>query len=205
MERQIGSLRALAVLGVTLLLAAGCSVANPFASSNASAQQRAEELALKWAQCMRQHGVNVPDPDSNGRVRIEVTPGSSAGSGGAGSGSAAGAGGDGARSGGPDGTGGGPPPEVQAAMDACKQYQPKGGQASRQPNQQELDAMTKFAQCMRNHGIPMQDPKVSGGGVQIVGSPGAFEPDSDQFKQAQQACDHYLPNGGQGRTRTSNG
>lgn len=35
-----------------------------------------QQQALQWAQCMRQHGVNVPDPgtsDDNGPVNIDTT------------------------------------------------------------------------------------------------------------------------------------
>src|SRR5205085_4320595 len=102
----------------------------------------------------RQHGVNVSDPDSNGSVRVNVTakpgsqpsnsPGTGAGGaiaseGGAGSAVPADA-----------------PPEMQAAMNACKQYQPQGSRRNGPPDQKTPDAMTKFAQRMRDHGIPMQ-------------------------------------------------
>ena len=188
MKSQTNVLRASLLVAVTLLLATGCAVANPFAPSNASARQSTEQLALKWAQCMRQHGVDVTDPDSKGGVTIQA------------SGTASGPGAKGS----PDQ---GPPSEVQAAMNACKQYQPNGGQASRPPNQQQLDAAIKFAQCMRDHGIPMQDPQVQNGGVAIVGNPDTgVDPSSDQFKQAHQACQHYLPDGGRGAsTTTKNG
>ena len=199
-KTPIGSLRALVVLSVTLLLAAGCGVANPFASSSTSSKQNAQDLALKWAQCMRQHGVNVPDPNSNGQISMQATPGGAS----PGAGSGSGGGSAAPQSGGANGTG--VPPEMQAAMDACKQYRPNGGQASGPPSQQQVDSLTKFAQCMRDHGIPMQDPKIQGGSVGIYTSPGAVEPNSDQVKQAQQECQHYmnLPNGGQGGARTTN-
>jgi hypothetical protein len=183
--------RAVAVLAATLFLAAGCGVANPFAPSNASAKQNAQELALKFAQCMRQHGVNLPDPGANGAFINSSGTGGTNGS--------------------PQSTGGpkGIDPQssqFQAAQNACKQYQPNGAQGADRPSQQQLDAMAKFAQCMRQHGIPMQDPKASGGGISIEASPGSVDPGSDQFKQAQQACQHLMPGGGQGlATRTSNG
>jgi hypothetical protein len=59
-----------------------------------SPQQQQQMLAL--ARCMRQHGINMPDPDANGG--IDMT----------------GAGVD------PDG------PKFKAAQQACQQYQPKG-------------------------------------------------------------------------------
>jgi hypothetical protein len=179
--------RAFVPLAATVLLAAGCGIANPFAPSNAAAKSNAEQLALKWAQCMRAHGVNVSDPGPNGAIRITAT-GSPNSSGGDGGKTVSGGGGGG----GSNTNGGGPPPEIQAAMDACKQYQPSGGRNSGPPSQQQIDAATKFAQCMRDHGIPMEDPQTSGGGVRIGSSPGTINPDSDQFKKAQAACQHYL-------------
>jgi hypothetical protein len=182
--------RILVALAVTAFLTAGCGIANPFAPSNAAAKTNAEELALKWAQCMRQHGVNVSDPGPNGAITIQASadPNASPKPAGAGSGGGTGIGGGGTQT-----TGGGPPAEVQAAMDACKQYQPNGGRSSGPPSQQQIDALTKFTQCMRDHGIPMSDPQTSGGAVRIQSSPGAGpQPNDSQFQQAQQACQHFL-------------
>jgi hypothetical protein len=178
----------LAVLAVTMLLAAGCGVANPFAPSSTSASPGSrgadDTLALEWAQCLRQHGVDVSDPDSSGTVTLQSNGGiqhlqwgSSA-------------------------TDAGTPPEVQTAMNACKQYQPQGGQGPGPVDQKALDAGVKYAQCMRQHGIPMSDPIASagGGGTEIQAhaqsGPGGVNPNSDQFKQAQNACKHFLSSGG---------
>jgi hypothetical protein len=177
-------IRILAALALPALMVAGCGFANPFAPSNAAAKTNAEQLALKWAQCMRAHGVNVSDPGANGAIRIQATGGGSSANGGN------------ATSGSPppsdSGSPTGPPPEIQAAMDACKQYQPSGGRNSGPPSQQQIDAATKFAQCMRDHGIPMEDPQTSGGGVRITVSPGTGQPDPTQMQQAQTACQHFL-------------
>jgi hypothetical protein len=48
--------------------------ANPSPSNHASAEQ----MRLQWAQCMRQHGVNVSDPNSSGDVSISGTSKSAA-------------------------------------------------------------------------------------------------------------------------------
>ncbi|HKF16701.1 MAG TPA: hypothetical protein VKF14_05865 [Candidatus Dormibacteraeota bacterium] len=171
-----GLRRALVVLATAPLLACAC-VGNPFAPKDTAAQQKhdVEQMALKWAQCMRDHGVNVPDPGQGRPVRIQAEAQDQQ--------------------------------QIQDAMNACQRYQPKGGNGPGKVDQKTLDQLTKFAQCMRDHGIPMQDPKASGGGVQITGGgPGSVEPDSDQFQQAQQACQHYLPSEMQpksGNTSTS--
>ena len=168
--------RTLVILAVAPLLATAC-VGNPFAPKDTAAQQKhdAEQMALKWAQCMRDHGVTVPDPGQGRPVRIQGEAQDQQ--------------------------------QIQDAMNACQRYQPKGGNGPGKVDQKTLDQLTKFAQCMRDHGIPMQDPKASGGGVQITGGgPGSVEPDSDQFQQAQQACQHYLPSEVQpksGNTSTS--
>ena len=155
--------RALVVLAVAPLLATAC-VGNPFAPKDTTAQQKhdAEQMALKWTQCMRDHGVDVPDPGTNGTITV--------------SGQAQ------------------DQQQVQDAMHACKQYQPRGGNGPGKVDQKALDQMTKYAQCMRDHGIPMQDPKASGWGVQMTtGGEGSVDPNSDQFQQAQQACQHLMP------------
>ena len=58
-------------------------------------------------------------------------------------------------------------------------------------------AVLAYAKCMRQHGINMADPKLSAG--DRVGSllPEGVSPDDPKFKAAQQACQQYLPNGGQ--------
>src|SRR5260370_10295769 len=112
MEKRIGARRALVVLGAAPVLAAGCRVASPFAPASASAKQASQEQALKWAQCLRQHGVNASDPGPNGGVRIQATPGGSGDSGGAVSGSG------GAVSGGPNRTGAGAAPPNHSPLHA---------------------------------------------------------------------------------------
>jgi hypothetical protein len=180
MQIDIGhAVRTLATLVLVPALVAAC-VSNPFAPKSPTGQN-SEQMRLEWAQCMRQHGVNVSDPNQSGNLVVGPTPD-------------AGAGGTGAGNTGPSGTvDAGGDQVFQAALNACKQYQPNGGQGSGQPDPRMLDAATRFAQCMRDHGIPMQDPQASGGGVRMSGGgPGAPDPNSDQFKQAQQACQHYL-------------
>jgi hypothetical protein len=155
--------RALACLVVAPLLLGAC-VGNPFAPKDTAAQQKkdAEQMRLKWAQCMRDHGIDVPDPGQNGAVTIK----------------------------------GADAQQFQDAQNACKKYAPNGGNGPGKVDQKTIDQLTKFAQCMRDHGIPMQDPDTSGGGVRMTtGGGGAVDPNSDQFQQAQQACQQYMPQG----------
>src|SRR3954453_15966277 len=54
--------------------AAGCGGGGGNNSNDAAS---ASANAVKFSQCMRQHGISdFPDPDSQGRMQIRVTPGS---------------------------------------------------------------------------------------------------------------------------------
>lgn len=49
------------------------------------------------------------------------------------------------------------------------------------------EAQLKFAQCMREHGVEMDDPE-PGGGIRIKSRAG----DGQKVEQAQQACKHFM-------------
>ncbi|MGI5490156.1 hypothetical protein [Microtetraspora malaysiensis] len=56
----------------------------------------------------------------------------------------------------------------------------------------------KFAQCMRDHGVEMQDPDPNGGGGMVMtGKQG----DKDKIKKAADACRAYSPFGERGEAR----
>jgi hypothetical protein len=123
------------------------------------------QAALNYARCMRQHGIDMPDPkfDAQGHMALQNPPGV-----------------------GPD------DPKFKAANQACQQYLPNGG-APQKPNPQEQQQMVQFARCMRQHGINMPDPK-PGGGIDVNGDAGV-NPDSPKFKAAERACQQYQPKG----------
>jgi hypothetical protein len=168
-----------AVLALTLTVAAcsGGGKANGVASLSGANKPTAttsasggndRQMALAFARCMRQHGIDMPDPQFNGNgISQEFT----------------------ARRGGkgPD------DPKFKAAQQACQKYLPNGGQPTK-PNPQEQQQMLAFARCMRQHGINMPDPKPNGG-IEVKGGPGTVNPDSPKFKAAEQACQQYEPKG----------
>jgi len=60
-----------------------------------------------------------------------------------------------------------------------------------------LPELTRYAQCMRAHDIPMLDPDRFGG-LNLGNVPGIasdFGRYSPQFRAADMACRHYLPPG----------
>jgi hypothetical protein len=125
-----------------------------------------QQAALAYARCMRQHGIDLPDPkfDAKGRMAQQMPTGV-----------------------GPD------DPKFKAANQACKRYLPDGG-APPKVNPQAQQQMVAYARCMRQHGVDIPDPK-PGGGIDVDGSKGV-NPDDPKFKAAERACRQYQPKGG---------
>jgi hypothetical protein len=140
----------------------------PTATTSASGSHDDRQMALAFARCMRQHGIDMPDPKFNGNG---VSQEFSARRGGKG----------------PD------DPKFKAAQQACQKYLPNGGQPTK-PNPQEQQQLLAFARCMRQHGIDVPDPGASGG-IEVKGRPGTVNPNDPKFKAAQQACQQYEPKG----------
>lgn len=161
-----------------LLLGAACTsrsaspgVADVNATSttvgSSSSGTPAKAGPLAYSQCMRAHGVtDFPDPNSQGRIQIQTGPGGAL-----------------------DPSN----PAFNAAQTACQSLQPKPSAAQQQKDQQ---AMLKFADCMRSHGIKdFPDPTTSSG-ISISAGPGSdLDPNNPAFQAAQTACQHYLPGG----------
>jgi hypothetical protein len=101
-----------------------------------------KQRALTYARCLRQHGINMPDPtfDAQGRMAMQMPAGV-----------------------GPD------DPKFKAADQACKQYAPSG--EPDKPDPQTQQQMVAYARCMRQHGIDIPDPK-PGGGIDANGEAG---------------------------------
>jgi hypothetical protein len=154
--------------------AAAAASASPDASSNP------EDAMLAFAQCMRDNGVDMPDPQTGGGgVRIGI-------------------GQNGIDPGGE---------EFQAAQEACQQFLDDAGFGGpRELSQEQLDQQVEFAQCMRDNGIDMPDPQADGGvRIQIRGQsgsggagPGGIDPQSEEFQAAMEACEDLRPNFGPG-------
>jgi hypothetical protein len=119
------------------------------------------DAALKHARCMRQNGIDFPDPQGDkGGVRMDA-----------------------------GGKGGKDNPKVRRALDKCQHFideaTPVISQEERaQIEQQEL----AHARCMRAQGINLPDPRVdSRGRVQFLAPRGA-KPDKPAFERAREKC-----------------
>lgn len=112
--------------------------------SNQQADNKSDEDKMReFAKCMREHGVDMPDPDDSGHVQGRAI-------------SADGADGD----------------KLQKADEACKSLLPNGGKP-KPLSPEDLDKQRKTAKCMREHGIDMPDPDPNNPGMAIsLGSDG---------------------------------
>jgi hypothetical protein len=160
----------LAVIAASISLAAGCGGDDSDgddagASDGSGAAAASSDRALKYSKCMRENGVpNFPDPQ-NGRFTL---------------------------GGGPDGDIDPESPEFQAAQRACQSLAPQGGTGGGQANPQLQEQVLEFAKCMRKNGVSdFPDPDVSGGGVTMQ-APQGTDPNSPQFRSAQQKCQSIL-------------
>jgi hypothetical protein len=143
-----------------------------------------EDAALEFARCMRENGVDIPDP--------EIRDGGSSG--------------PGVMIGGPSDNVS--PEKFEAADKACRHLMEDAFGEFEPPSPEEQakmrDEMLAFAKCMREHGIDMPDPTFDGDGRVAIraerddaadsgASTGpAFDFESDEFQAAQKACGDKL-------------
>ena len=155
-------------------LAAGCAVVALAAcgggegsggGAGAGDQEKFEQAALKHARCMREHGVNVPDPKPGQGGVVIVGPEQ-----------------------------GGDLRANERAAEACDKYlrdipPPK---ISEEQKEEMRDAALAHARCMREQGIDFPDPKFSpDGGVTVDGR--GLDPDSPKMQEAEKACARHMP------------
>jgi hypothetical protein len=157
--------------------------ATPSASASPGSSDP-EEALLLYSDCMREQGIDMPDPV----VRFS----------------------DGGPGGGSETFENADPPadgpnfdpnseEFQAADDECRHHLDglgglEGGEAP-QLTPEEEEALLAFTECMRENGIDMPDFQTGGGGIRIgpgEGEEPAFDPRSDEFQAAQEACREHL-------------
>ena len=175
-HRHVG-VGALAVVSCVVGLAACGSSAK----SNPGSGSKGAGVAIKFADCMRAHGVpNFPDPSPGGGIQISSSSGIDPRS-----------------------------PAFQEAQNACSKLMPGGGPVRGPVSASRRLEMVKLAQCMRKHGLtsfpdPTATAPAPGAGFGIAfGAPGSFIAvprsmiESPAFDQAAAACS--FPGGGRRR------
>ena len=172
-RRATSGFAVVAVLAVLAL--AGCAPASPAGvaslgdgGDSAGATPTATPNggdSVKFAECMREQGIDMPNPDPDEQgFNITIPEGTSK-------------------------------EEVDAAMEACKEFQPNGGEPM-QLNAEQLAQMREFSECMREHGIENFPDPSADGGIMIESNPGdpnSIDPESQEFKDAQAACESLAP------------
>jgi len=172
--------RAAAALIAALILAllgAACSgspsAAGSGGSSNAGRPANSQ-IGIDYARCMRAHGVpRYPDPGSGNELASglpKVSPQQLEVS----------------------------SSQYQAARNDCAHLLPNGGQMTQGQSQRDLNAMLRYARCMRSRGLPnWPDPSydsAAGWGFNLVHVHG-FDPNSTQTENKMNECNRMLPPG----------
>jgi hypothetical protein len=124
-----------------------------------------EQASLKFAQCMREHGIDVPDPSADGGITIQ--------------------------GGGPghvDPTGS----KFTDAQKTCGKYLDAGGKPKGKMSAAEQDKLLKSAQCLRSKGYDVPDPKFGDGGTVQMRLPKSITPGDTGFAQAQRDCNNQV-------------
>ena len=120
-----------------------------------------EEDVLEWVECMREQGIDVPDPSVDGEGNVMLGGGPRVVINGSASASAS------TDESGDDGDTPPEPPdpeEFRKARETCGDPPRAGGSFSEEDQQAFQDAALKMAQCMRDHGIDFPDPVFSEAG-----------------------------------------
>jgi hypothetical protein len=122
--------------------------------SSAPASLSRDEKGIKFAQCLREHGLDVQDPEPGKGLQLKVDPSSGLSK-----------------------------EDVDKAMEACKQFDPQAD-GTNNANPQAEENGRKFAECMRKNGVEkFPDPKPGQRGIMIDKAVGE-DPDFQKAQQA---------------------
>jgi hypothetical protein len=163
----IRPLAAAFLCGLTLAACGSDDPAGEAASGSSDREQRNQDAMLAFAQCMREQGIDMPDPEpGEGGIRLRAPEGST-------------------------------PEKMDAAQQACRQHldELEPPDMSEEQQKEFQEAALAHARCMREHGIDMPDPTFGEGGrAQIRIGPGSgVDPESDKFREAEEACEDEMP------------
>ncbi|KFU81603.1 hypothetical protein SAMN04489729_5874 [Amycolatopsis lurida] len=166
---------AVLIAGAVLALVAGCggggdggdkvaSISSPPAPGAAGDGKQADNVSdedkmRNYRKCMREHGIEMPEPKPDGSGQDTVTF---------------------------DARDMPDEKKMNAASDACRKLLPNGGEI-KPPTPEELDKMRKEAKCMREHGIDFPDPEPGGKGGAAIAL-GDANGDPKKFEEAAKAC-----------------
>lgn len=158
----------LAVLALGLG-ACGGGDANSATGADADSQS-AEDARVKFAQCLREQGIDVEDPGQGGGLRFRRGRGEN-----------------------PEGPTFEDSGRFEEAAEKCREKYPDAAppELSEEQRQEFQDQALAFARCMREQGIDMPDPEFGEGGrmTQRMERPA----DEERFREAEEACKEFRP------------
>ncbi|MDT0442042.1 hypothetical protein [Streptomyces johnsoniae] len=109
--------------------------ASPDAAAGDAGGAAPVEQGRKFAECLRENGLEVPDPDpESGELDLTDAAGEGEGR-----------------------------DALMAAFEACRDLAPEQYAEQPEPSGEQLDAMREFAACMRENGIDVPDPDPAAG------------------------------------------
>src|SRR5690349_19142439 len=131
---------------------------SPGATPGPSASVDRNDQLRAFAACMRDHGINMKDPDPNGGVFVDGQVDTD---------------------------------KLKAANAACRSKLPNGGQPPKFTPEQ-VEALRKFAACLRSHHLDVPDPDPVTGLIPIADL-AKIDRNSQVFKDAEAACRDIRP------------
>jgi hypothetical protein len=166
---------AAALLAACALAGAACGGEDPAGGANSAADRESEarDAQLKYAQCMRDHGVDMPDPTFEGGGSLQRGPD-------------------------PEDIDDLKRGKFREAEQACKKYLEaiEAPELSEEQQQEFRDAALANARCMREHGIEnFPDPTFGENGeakIRLDRGRG-IDPEDPDFREAQKACEDTMP------------
>jgi hypothetical protein len=147
----------------------------PKTGSSSSKNANLTEKLRKYAKCMRENGVDMPDPGPDGTLTGSGT-----------------------------GTAVEPGSKEEKAFEKCREYEPQGDDLP-EPKPEDLKVMREYAKCMRDNGVSQFPDPGTGDSLVIGkdgkdgkdGENGAIDPSSPTYAKASKACEKILgKNGG---------
>jgi hypothetical protein len=154
------------IAAVALTLAACGS--DDSAASAEEREARAREAALEFAQCMRENGVDMPDPEVGEGGRLAFR----------------------SRAPGMDDRA-----ALERAQEACQKH--LEGIRPEEPSAEEesefREKALNHARCMREHGIDVPDPTFRDGGGVLMRMPEGIDPNDPAVQEAEEACARFQP------------
>jgi hypothetical protein len=154
---------------------AACGADDPSAEPAADREQANRDAMLAYTKCMREHGVDMPDPQPGQRgIRLMAPEGVT-------------------------------PEEMEEAEGACRKHLDdlEAPELSEEQQKEFQEAALAHARCMREHGIDIPDPTFGEDGraeirIRRRGDGGTGpDPNDPKWKEAEEACRDKLPFGGE--------